>query len=91
VVKASIKNINLKSMEYLARTITVRLLYCSPVVADKWEKEVPRKRVRMWPVDNEVMGGWKAKLKPGVSADEQTELWKWMKDNVDFRVRNRIF
>lgn len=91
VVKSAIKNIDLKSMEYLARTITVRLLYATPVVADKWEKEVPRKRVRMWPVDNEVMAGWKAKLKTGISADEQAELWKWIKDNVDFRVRNRVF
>jgi hypothetical protein len=91
VVKSSIKDINLKSMEYLARTITVRLLYPSPVVADKWEKQVPRKRVRMWPVDNGVMTGWKAKLKDGEATNDQAELWKWMKDNVDFRVRNRIF
>jgi hypothetical protein len=91
VVKSAIKDIDLKSMEYLARTITVRLLYPTPVIADRWEKEVPRKRVRMWPVDNEVMAGWKAKLKPGVSADEQAELWKWIKENVDFRVKNRVF
>jgi hypothetical protein len=91
VVNSAIKDIDLKTMEFLARTITVRILYPTPVIADKWEKQVPRKRVRMWPVDNEVMGGWKGKLKPGISADEQTELWKWIKDNVDFRVRNRIF
>jgi hypothetical protein len=91
VIKSGIKNIDLKSMEYLARTITIRLLYPTPVIADKWEKEVPRKRVRMWPVDNEIMAGWNAKLKPGVTADEQAELWKWIKDNVDFRVRNRVF
>lgn len=90
VVNSKIKDIDLKTMEYLARTITVRILYPTPVIADKWEKEVPRKRVRMWPVDNEIMNGWKAKLKPGVPVDEQTELWKWIKDNVDFRVRSRV-
>lgn len=91
VVMASYKSIDLSALEYLARTITVRLLYASPVVEDKWQKLVPRKRVRMWGADSDVMQGWEKKLKDGAAPEDQAELWKWVQDNVDFRVRNRVF
>jgi len=91
VVKASYKDIDLSSLEYLARNITVRLLYPVPVVAEKWESEVPRNRVRMWTVDNQVMKGWKEKVAEGKKSAAQDELWKWVKDNVDYRVRRRSF
>ena len=80
--------IDVSSLEYLSRNITVRLLYPTPPVSVLWEKRVPRHRVRMWTVDNEVMQTWKKQLKPGAPAEAQKDLWKWINDNVDFRVRS---
>ncbi len=91
VVSAPIKNINITPLEYLARNITIRILYPTPVIADKWEKEISRKRIRIWTVDNEVMNGWKEKIKENAKLEEQVELWKWVEDNVDYRVRYRPF
>ncbi len=60
--KAAYRNIDLKPLEYLARHVTVRLLYANPEVAANWEHDVPRDRVRMWTVDNVVMAGWREQL-----------------------------
>jgi hypothetical protein len=90
VVMASYKDIDLSSLDYLAKTITVRLLYPTPVVEAKWQKLVPRSRVRMWSQDNEVMEGWKSKYKEGVALESQDSLWSWIKDNIDYRVRYSI-
>ena len=80
--------INLDKLEYLSKSVTLRLLYPEPTVAVRWERKVPRRRVRMWTVDNEVMQTWKRHYHPGARPEEQTELWKWILDNVDFRVRS---
>ena len=53
-----------------------------------WEKRVPRRRVRMWTVDDEVMATWRKHYRAGETPEDQTELWKWISDNVDFRVRS---
>jgi hypothetical protein len=82
------KKINLSKLEYLSKSVTLRLLYPSPTVAVRWERQVPRRRVRMWTVDNEVMQTWTRQYRSGVSPREQTALWKWIQDNVDFRVRS---
>jgi hypothetical protein len=37
------------------------------------------------------MEGWRAQIEPGVELDKQDKFWKWVKDNVDFRVRARKF
>jgi len=37
--------------------------------------------------DGQVMVGWKTQVKPGVSPRQQDDLWKWVLDNVDYRVR----
>jgi hypothetical protein len=87
VVDVPIKTINLTPLEYLARNITVRLLYPSPVIADKWEKDIDRNRTRIWTVDSGVMNGWKEKLKENAAPEDQVEMWKWIEANVDFRVR----
>jgi hypothetical protein len=42
----------------------------------------------MWTVDDEVMGTWRKHHRAGASPENQTELWKWISDNVDFRVRS---
>lgn len=83
------RQIDLKPLEYLSKNITLRLAYASPKVGDNWRKHVPRQRVRLWATEAEVMKGWKAQLMPGAQPSEQVRLWKWVKDNVDFRVRSR--
>ncbi|MFL5501609.1 MAG: hypothetical protein ACJ79Q_10275 [Gemmatimonadaceae bacterium] len=82
------KKINVSGLEYLSKNTTVRILYPRPTVAVHWEKNVPRRRVRMWTVDNEVMETWRAHYHMGAKPETQTELWKWINDNVDFRVRS---
>jgi hypothetical protein len=81
------KKINVSGLEYLSKNTTLRILYPRPTVAVHWEKNVPRHRVRMWTVDDEVMATWKSHYHTGIAPDGQAELWKWIADNVDFRVR----
>lgn len=79
--------IDVSPLEFLSRSVTVRLLYPDPTVAANWRREVSRRRVRLWTQDAEVMDGWRAQLQPGLPLEEQAALWTWIKDNVDFRVR----
>ncbi len=83
-------HISLEPLEFLSRNVTLRLLYTSPQVAVRWEQEVPRRRVRMWTVDQEVMDGWRAQIAPGRAIEQQDALWTWIEENVDFRVRRRL-
>jgi hypothetical protein len=80
--------LDLSSLDYLTRNLTLRLAYASPKVGDQWRKLVPRQRVRMWTVEAEVMKGWRQQLAPDMELAEQERLWKWVKDNVDYRVRS---
>ncbi len=83
--------IDLGPLEYLSRSVTVRLLYATPTVSVAWEREVDRRRVRMWTVDHEVMAGWREQLEYDINGDDAEEnLWKWVLDNIDFRVRSRM-
>ena len=82
--------IKVDELEFLSRNITVRLLYPTPTVAVGWEKGVKRDRVRLWTLDAQVMGGWHAQLASDRSPDAQAKLWRWVDDNVDFRVRSSI-
>ena len=82
--------IDVSPLEYLSRSVTVRLLYPEPTVAVSWERDVKRRRVRMWTVDSEVMATWRKHEKPGAGWEAQRDLWKWMEDNVDFRVRSSV-
>ena len=83
--------IDLGPLEYLSRSVTVRLLYATPTVSVAWEREVDRRRVRMWTVDHEVMLGWREQLEYDLNGDGAEEnLWKWVQDNIDFRVRSRM-
>ncbi len=84
------RRIDLEPLEYLARRVTVRLAYTSPPVAERWRTLVPRQRVRMWTVDDEVMKGWRAQLRGDVGPAGQDLLWRWVRENVDFRVRRGI-
>jgi hypothetical protein len=82
------KRINVGDLEYLSKSVTVRVLYPRPTVAVNWEKRVPRRRVRMWTVDDEVMNTWRKQYQAGMPPEQQPKLWKWISDNVDFRVRS---
>lgn len=79
--------IDLTPLEYLSRSVTVRLLYASPTVGEDWKRMVRRKRVRLWTEEAQVMQGWHMQEQPGVPLERQATLWKWVQDNVDFRVR----
>ncbi len=82
------EQVDLNPLEYLSRSITLRLTYVSPKVGEQWRVHVPRQRVRLWTVDTEVMKGWKDQMQPGVDTAHQDRFWKWVQDNVDFRVRS---
>jgi hypothetical protein len=83
------EKIKVTPLEFLSRSVTVRLLYPSPTVAVNWERRVDRGRVRMWTVDAPVMAGWREQVEAQTPPEAQQDLWKWVEDNVDFRVRTR--
>ncbi|MFH1282647.1 MAG: hypothetical protein ABII27_03175 [bacterium] len=90
-IEDRIKRIDIASMQYLARSITVRLLYPNPTIAGHWDKLINWKRVRIWTQDTEVMNGWQNQLEKDVPVEKQLKLFQWIKDNVDFPVRVRRF
>jgi hypothetical protein len=79
--------IDLSPLEFLSRSVTVRLLYAEPRVAQQWERQVSRRRVRLWTQDAEVMLGWRRHSDPALPIEAQDSLWSWMSHIVDFRVR----
>jgi len=79
--------IDLTPLEFLSRNVTVRLLYADPPIAQLWERRVPRKRVRVWTQDAEVMRGWRRHMLGGVSVERQDSVWSWVENIVDVRVR----
>jgi hypothetical protein len=81
--------IDVSSLEYLSRSVTVRLLYGSPTASVAWERQIERNRVRMWTVDDQVMSGWRDQTDGKMAMESQDALWHWIGDNVDFRVRSR--
>lgn len=89
--RTTYEQIDLDPLEYLSRRVTVRLTYLDPIVAKRWRDDVPTRRVRIWTVPGEVMEGWRGQIQPGVELAKQDRFWRWVKDNVDFRVRSRKF
>ena len=81
------KRVDMSPLEYLSRNVTVRLLYADPPIAQLWERKVPRKRVRLWTQDAEVMKGWRRHMVDGVPMERQDSLWSWVQNVVDVRVR----
>lgn len=79
--------ISVDPLEFLSRSMTVRLLYASPSVGENWKKLIRHKRVRMWTQEAQVMAGWHKQYKPDLPIDRQDALWQWIADNVDFRAR----
>ena len=81
------KYIDLSPLDYLSKNVTVRLAYASPKVGDYWRTHVSRERVRLLAVEAEVMKGWRNQMQAGADLPQQEKLWKWVRDNVDYRVR----
>ena len=81
--------VDLGPLEFLSRSVTVRLLYATPSIAQHWERRVKRTRVRIWTQDSQVMQGWRRFMAPGVAPERQDSLWSWMDKIVDFRVRRQ--
>lgn len=79
--------VNMGPVEFLSRSVTVRLLYAEPPVAQLWERHVPRKRVRLWTQDRDVMRGWRRHVAAGLPVERQDSLWSWVRGVVDVRVR----
>ncbi len=86
--QSAYEQIDFGPLEYLSRNLTVRLTYLSPKAGQSWRRSVRRQRVRLWTVDAGVMQGWREQMEPGVELAHQDKLWKWVKDNVDYRVRS---
>jgi len=85
--EAKFARIDMSPLEYLSRSVTVRVLYVRPVVAQNWERLVKRQRVRVWTQDADIMKGWRRHELAGVPLEQQDSLLSWMKEIVDFRVR----
>jgi len=82
------ERIDLSSLEYLSRRMTLRLAYVSPKVGESWRELVPRRRVRLWTVDGDVMRGWRQQVDPAQDPRELGHLWQWIQHNVDYRLRS---
>lgn len=85
------RSLQVKPLEKLARNITLRLLYTDAVVGTNWQIKIPRKRVKVWTQDAEVMVSWKDPkiMLPEVELEKQPHFFAWVHDNVDFGVRSR--
>lgn len=84
--------IDLSPLERLSRNITIRVLYTDPSDGRAWETEVPRRRVKIWTQDAEVMRSWNS---PSIFFDDERPLkeqerWiDWTMNNVNYNVRAR--
>lgn len=43
----------------------------------------------MWPVEAEVMGGWREQIENRATLEDEKRLWKWIHDIVDRRARRQ--
>jgi len=89
--KTDFRSLEFHPLEKLTRNITLRLLYTDAVVGTSWQTKAPRKRVKVWTQDAEVMVSWKDPkiLLPDLPLAEQTHFFAWVEDNVNFGVRGR--
>lgn len=87
--KNDYRSIELKPLENLTRNVTIRLLYTTAQVGLNWRTKVPRRRVRIWTQDANVMKNWNNPkiLQPSIPFKKQTRFFDWLKDNVDFPAR----
>lgn len=85
------RNIDLSPLERLSRNITLRLLYTDPTVGKSWQTEIPRRRVKIWTQDADVMTTWNDStlFKHDQPIREQQRWLDWTADNVNYGVRAR--
>jgi hypothetical protein len=85
------RNVNLDPLEKLSRNISIRLLYTTPQVGQKWQTEIPRRRIKMWTQDAKVMTSWNDSsiFEADKPLAEQKRWHDWTLDNVDYGVRAR--
>jgi hypothetical protein len=86
--KSDYHGLNLEPLEFLARNITLRVLYTDADVGKNWRTHVKRQRVKIWTQDASVMRDWNLPqlIIPGKPFAEQSRFFAWIKDNVDFAV-----
>ncbi len=89
--KTDFGSLVVKPLEKLARSVTIRLLYTSPIVGRNWQTKVKRSRVKIWTQDADVLVSWKDPkiFLPNTAFAEQTRFFHWVTDNIDFGVRAR--
>lgn len=89
--KTDFRSITFEPLETISRSVTVRLLYTSAVVGKHWQTKIPRRRIKVWTQDADVMVSWKDTniMMPDSSFEKQDRFFAWLKDNVDFGVRSR--
>src|SRR6056297_2215144 len=85
------RSLDLSPLEQLSRNITIRVLYTDPVTGRNWQTKVPRRRVKIWTQDAEVMTTWNDSTiyLHDKTIVEQARWTEWVKDNVNFGVRAR--
>lgn len=91
VGKTPFRSLDLSPLERLSRNITIRLLYTDASTGRSWHTEIPRRRVKIWTQDAEVMSAWNdsSLYIPNKPLEEQDRFIRWIEDNVDFGVRAR--
>ena len=85
--EARFAKVDMSPLEFLSRSVSVRVLYVRPQVAQNWERLVKHKRVRIWTQDADIMRGWRRHQVADVPMEQQDSLLSWMNKIVDFRVR----
>lgn len=85
------RSVDLSPLEKLSRNISIRLLYTDATTGKNWQTKVPRRRVKIWTQDAQVMSAWKDSTiyLPNKPLEEQDRFIGWIEDNVDFGVRAR--
>jgi hypothetical protein len=81
--------IDLSPLERYSRNVTLRLLYTEAESGAAWQRIVPRRRVKIWTQDADVMAHWKDPniLQLGAPPEDQANFYRWIQDNVDYGVR----
>jgi hypothetical protein len=89
--KTDFRSISFEPLETISRSVTVRLLYTDAVVGKNWQTQIPRRRIKVWTQDAQVMTSWKDEniMIPDAPFDQQSRFFAWVKDNVNFGVRSR--
>lgn len=85
------RSLDFSPLERLSRNITIRLLYTDASTGKNWQTQIPRRRVKVWTQDAQVMSAWNDSTLfiPDQPLKEQDRFIEWVEDNVDFGVRAR--